>query len=109
MPRANRHYLPGYIWHVTHRCHNKEFLLKFSRDRQRWIEWLHEAKKKYGIKVLNYMVTSNHIHLLLSDDGDRFAIPNSMKLIAGQTGTEYNRRKKRSGAYWEGCYNATAV
>jgi hypothetical protein len=19
MPRANRHYLPGYVWHITHR------------------------------------------------------------------------------------------
>ncbi len=26
MPRAQRHYLPGYIWHITHRCHKKEFL-----------------------------------------------------------------------------------
>ncbi len=33
MPRANRHYIPGYIWHLTHRCHKKEFLLKFARDR----------------------------------------------------------------------------
>ena len=29
MPRANRHYIPGYVWHITHRCHKKEFLLKF--------------------------------------------------------------------------------
>jgi hypothetical protein len=20
MPRANRHFLPGYIWHITHLC-----------------------------------------------------------------------------------------
>ena len=33
MPRANRHYIPGYVWHITHRCHKKEFLLKFARDR----------------------------------------------------------------------------
>ncbi len=27
MPRANRHFLPGQIWHLTHRCHEKAFLL----------------------------------------------------------------------------------
>ncbi len=32
MPRAKRHYIPGYVWHTTHRCHKKEFLLKFVRD-----------------------------------------------------------------------------
>jgi putative transposase len=27
MPRANRYFLPGYVWHITHRCHKREFLL----------------------------------------------------------------------------------
>ena len=27
MPRANRHDIPGYVRHITHRCHKKEFLL----------------------------------------------------------------------------------
>jgi len=22
---AKRHYLPGHVWHLTHRCHKKEF------------------------------------------------------------------------------------
>ena len=30
MARANRHHLPGYVWHITHRCHKREFLLKFD-------------------------------------------------------------------------------
>ena len=40
MPRANRYYVPGYTWHLTHRCHKKEFLLKFDRDRERYFWWL---------------------------------------------------------------------
>jgi len=63
----------------------------------------------YGLKILNYMVTSNHIHLLVVDDGDRKVIPNSMQLVAGRTGQEFNQRKKRKGAYWEDRYHATAV
>ncbi len=68
MPRAKRYHLPGHVWHITHRCHKGEFLFKFARDRQCWIRWLFEARKRYGICVLNYMVTSNHIHLLVVDD-----------------------------------------
>jgi hypothetical protein len=45
MIRANRHYLPGYVWHITHRCHKKEFLLKFDKDKKRWLHWLFESKK----------------------------------------------------------------
>jgi putative transposase len=109
MVRAKRHYTPGYIWHITHRCHKREFLLKFSKDRHRYLQWLYQARKRYGLSILNYMVTSNHIHLLVADRGDRDVIPNSMQLVAGRTGQEYNQRKDRKGAYWEDRYHATAV
>jgi len=77
MPRAKRYHIPGYVWHITYRCHKREFLLKFARDRRRWIHWLIEAKKRYGLSILNYMVTSNHIHLLVYDSGEKMAIANS--------------------------------
>ncbi len=109
MPRANRHYIPGYVWHLTHRCHKQEFLLKFARDRRRWLQWLFEARKRYGLSVLNYTVTSNHVHLLVRDNGERDVIPASMQLIAGRMAQEYNNRKERKGAYWEDRYHATAV
>ena len=67
MPRTNRYYMPGYAWHITHRCHKQEFLLKFNRDKKRWIYWLNEAKNRFHLKILNYNVTSNHIHLLIVD------------------------------------------
>ena len=109
MARAKRHYVPGHVWHITHRCHKREFLLKFPRDRRRWIEWLYQARRRYRLSVLDYMVTSNHIHLLVFDHGGRNIIPNSIKLVAGRTGQEYNTRKKRKGAFWEDRYHATAV
>ena len=108
MPRAHRYFLPDYIWHITHRCHKKEFLLKFAKDRKRWLHWLFEAKKRYGLCVLNYVVTSNHIHLLVKDTGNS-VIPRSLQLIAGRTAQEFNNRKGRKGAYWEDRYHATAV
>ena len=109
MPRANRHFIPGYVWHITHRCHKKEFLLKFAKDRGRWLWWLFEAKKRYGTCILDYMVTSNHFHLLLYDNGAREYIPRTIQLIAGRTGQEFNQRKLRKGAFWEDRYHATAV
>ena len=44
MPRAKRYYTHGLVWHITHRCHKKEFLLKFAKDRVHWVGWLYEAK-----------------------------------------------------------------
>jgi putative transposase len=109
MARAKRHYIPGQIWHITHRCHKRDFLLKFAKDRKRWLQWLYEAKKRYGLVILNYSVTSNHIHLLVAGGQERNVIPDSIKLIAGRTGQEFNQRKNRKGAFWEDRYHATAV
>jgi REP element-mobilizing transposase RayT len=108
MPRANRHFLPSHIWHITHRCHQKKFLLKFARDRRRYLHWVFEAKKHFGLCVLNYTVTSNHIHLLVHDTRSD-VIAQSMQLIAGRTAQEYNQRKDRQGAFWEDRYHATAI
>ena len=108
MARANRHFIPGCVWHITHRCHKQEFLLRFAKDRHRWLHWLYEARKRYGLCVLNYTVTSNHIHLLVFDRGND-VIPRSMQLIAARTAQEFNQRKNRKGAFWEDRYHATAI
>jgi len=109
MSRAKRHYLPGYVWHITHRCHKKEFLLKFHRDRKKWLYWLYQANQRFQISILNYIVTSNHIHLLVFCDGEENDIANTIHLASGRTAWEYNKRKKRSGSFWEDRYHATAV
>ena len=49
------------------------------------------------------------MHIVVSDDGDRDVIANSVQLIAGRTGQEYNQRKQRKGAFWEDRYHATAI
>ena len=57
------------LWHITHRCHRKSFLLKFAKDRRRWIHWLFVTRTRFGLQVLNYNVISNHLHLLVEDQG----------------------------------------
>ncbi len=109
MARAHRHFVPGQIYHITHRCHKREFLLKYAKDRHRWLQWLFEAKKRYGLVILNYTVTSNHIHLLAYDSSGLDVVPRSMQLVAGRTGQEYNIRKKRKGSFWEDRYHATII
>jgi putative transposase len=108
MPRANRHFLPGHVWHVTHRCHERDFLFKFARDRNCYLRWLYEARKRFELCILNYVVTSNHIHLLVKDT-EEGVIARSMQLAAGRTAQDYNRRKTRLGAFWEDRYHATAI
>jgi hypothetical protein len=62
----------------------QDFTFFGTRDRRRYLHWVFEAKKRLGLSVFNYMVTSNHIHLLVKDTGPN-VIAQSMQLIAGPT------------------------
>jgi len=58
MPRANRYIVPGFAYHLTHRCHNRKFLLKFALDRQRYRIRLRQAlvdSAKYLWECLQYI------------------------------------------------------
>ncbi|MFZ7127533.1 MAG: transposase [Desulfobacterales bacterium] len=109
MARVHRHFIPGQVWHLTHRCHKRVFLLKFARDRVLWLQWLYQAKRRYGLAILDYFVTSNHVHLLVHDRMGGNGIAQSIQLLAGRTGQESNQRKRCKGAFWEDRYLATAI
>ncbi len=81
MRRAHRHFLPSHDWHLTHRCHERDFLFKFARDRNRYLHWLYDARKRFRLCILNYVVTSNYVHLLVKDTEER-VIARSMQLAA---------------------------
>ena len=64
MPRANRLRGSGGVFHLTHRCHNRDFLLKFARDREAYRALLREHVQHFDLSVLDRCVTSNHLRLL---------------------------------------------
>jgi putative transposase len=90
------------------RRHRKTLLLQFARDRHNYLRRVFETKKRFGLSVLNYIVTCNHVHLLVRDTGAN-VIADSMELIAGRSGQEYNQRKGCHGAFWEDGYVLSAI
>jgi len=108
MPRANRYFVPGQPLHITHRCHDRAFLLRFARDRNAYRSWLREGVRRSGIPVLDYCITSNHVHLV-AESGYASEVADLMRLVEGSCGGQYNRRKDRGGAFWEDRYSATMI
>jgi putative transposase len=111
MARANR--LGGVggdggVFHLTHRCHNRAFLLKFARDRDAYRAMVREHLKCFDVSVLDYCVTSNHVHLLV-DAPERVEVSGFMREVASEFARAYNRRKGRSNAFWGDNYHATLV
>ncbi len=108
MPRRARRLLEHRSYHITHRCHDRNFLLKFIGERRRYLELLRRMARSYKVDVLGYMVTSNHVHLLLwSKDPEE--ISEGLRFLQGAAAQKFNRRKGRSGAFWSGRYKSTLV
>jgi putative transposase len=108
MPRANRYFVPGKFYHLTHRCHNRQFLFKFARDRDQYRQLLWRSVRQFAVRVFAYCLTSNHTHVLAwSDCGE--AISEWMQQMEGEFAQSYNRRKGRSGAFWSDRYQCTMI
>lgn len=108
MPRANRYIVSGCIYHITHRCHDRKFLFRFAKDRGQYRNRLREAVLESDLSLLTYNITSNHVHLIAFAN-DAIQIARVMQQAAGAFARDYNRRKDRSGSFWEGRYHVTMV
>jgi putative transposase len=108
MPRSNRYILPGQIYHVTHRCHDRQFLLKFGVDRTEYRERLRLALGEYRITLFAYCITSNHTHLLLTCQTQN-DISRMMQKLEGDFAQYYNAKSRRRGAFWEDRFHTTMI
>jgi putative transposase len=109
MSYPQRFFEPGYVWHITGRCHNRDFLLEKILYRKIFTTTLAEVNRRYRISILNFTVTSNHFHLLVVAPENRIAIPNMMRDLASKVAAAYNKKTDRKGGFWERRYHATAV
>lgn len=95
--------------HVTHRCQERRFLLGTDIDRKQYVRRLREASQRFpAVRVLDYVVTSNHVHLLVWVP----RLPDLSAMMAWLAGTfagDRNRRTGREGALWRGRFHPTLV
>src|SRR6478752_2933299 len=108
MSRGHRMPAEGGVFHLTHRCHNRSFLLKFARDRNAYRAKLRAHLEQHQLSLLDYCVTCNHVHLLV-DAAERADLSTWIQRVAGEFARAYNRRKGRTNAFWGDNYHATLV
>ncbi|MDT8390858.1 MAG: transposase [Lentisphaeria bacterium] len=110
MPRRRRCWVNHATYHITHRCHERRFLLKFAKYRDMYRRYLFEATRRFNISVLAYVVTSNHVHLLIATgDRGRPRVSEALQYIHGEMGQHYNLRRHREGAFWSNRFHATRI
>ena len=108
MPRRKRGWIDNACYHITHRCHNKEFLFHYKKYRRYYVRHLFLMSKRYNIEVLNFVVTSNHVHLLLvAKKSER--ISDGLRYLHGRVAQWCNLELKSSGSFWSDRFHSTLI
>jgi len=73
-------------------------------------QYLFEATQRYHVRILTWMVTSNHIHLLLTGgERGRPAISEALQYVHGETAEHYNLTRNCEGSFWSNRFHATRI
>ena len=110
MPRRRRYWERQACYHITHRCHERRFLLRYAKYRDMYRQYLFEMAQRFNVRILGWTITSNHIHLLITT-GLRGSpcISQALQFLHGEVAQHYNLQRKREGSFWTNRFHATKI
>ena len=107
MARPLRITYPGAFYHITSRGNEGKNVFKSKRDREKFLEYLESASKRYDAAIHAYCLMDNHYHLLMETPSGN--LPQIMRHINGAYTTYFNVKRQRSGHLFQGRYKAILI
>lgn len=108
MARLGRYFLPDQPLHVIQRGNNRQRIFFAAADYVCYRGWLAEAAAKHGCAIHAYVLTINHVHLLLTP-ARADSLPRLMQSLGRRYVRSVNMARGRSGTLWEGRYRAAPI
>lgn len=108
MPRRPRIHLAGHPQRIVQRGHNRAACFFAEEDYRFSLHWLKLGAEKYGCDIHAYILTTNHVHLLLTPQRPE-AVSRLMQSLGRRYAQYVNRFYRRSGAVWEGRFKAGLI
>ncbi|MGH1393112.1 MAG: PatA/PatG family cyanobactin maturation protease [Trichormus sp.] len=103
MPRKPRTFKPGYSYHITTRCNNREFKLSRRECREVFLYAIKKALNKFNFQLYALCIMSNHVHYLIEPTQPK-DLPKIMHFLNWYTAMCFNRMLRRTGHFWEKRY-----
>ena len=102
MGRYLRQTVPGATYHAWFKLRGDEFRLVHHEDIQVIESYMVRYKQVHGIKVLNYSIMSNHMHIMIENSPeDEWAISYFMRDFKRESAKYYNIAYGTKGAFWD--------
>ena len=96
----------GY-YHVVNRGVEQRIVYKDDEDFETFMELLCSGCSLYGIKLHDYVLMSNHYHLLIETTKENLSA--YMKYLNASYAIYFNKKYKRSGHLWQGRFKSWYV
>jgi putative transposase len=108
MGRKPRVTLPGYPQHIVQRGLDRQTCFFSPADCRLYLELLREAAERYDCQVHAYVLMTNHVLLLVTQQRT-----SGVSFLMQRTGQRYvrsiNRQYRRTCTLWEGRYKAGLI
>src|SRR5216683_1146827 len=93
--RLKRYYGQGDLHFVTFSCYRRLPLLGSRRARDVFVVELGRVRKKYGFRLVGFVVMPEHVHLLMSEP--RSGTPSTVLQMPKQRVARKLRRRRKAG------------
>lgn len=107
MARPLRIEYEGALYHVTARGNERRKTFFTRRDYEKFLEYMDEARGKFGIILHGYVLMTNHYHLIVETPERNLS--RVMHHINSSYTTYVNVKKKRSGHLFQGRFKSIVV
>ncbi len=98
----------GAKYHVTAKINRGEFALEAPVIKHLFLSTIKRAKKKYSFAIFNFVIMSNHIHLIIKplEEENLSAI---MQWILSVFAVAYNKRFNIHGHLWQDRFKSKII
>ncbi len=108
MPRPLRLQDAGYVHHVVCRGNDRQPIFSTPQDYLQYLDFLNEARTLYPCKIYNYVLMTNHIHLLIEPKAGG-ALSKFMEHVSKGYAKYFNKKYGREGHVFQGRFKSFIV
>lgn len=108
MPRAMRIQSAGFLHHVVCRGNDRQVIFKTRADYLKYCHYLDIARRRYPIKIYNFCLMDNHVHLLIEPREDG-ALSKFMEEVSKSYAKYFNAKYDHVGHVFQGRFKSFIV
>ena len=101
MPRTHRIQNAGTLHHIVTRGNNKENIFHSTDDFIIFLNFLESSRKKFPLKIYNFVLMNNHLHLL-AEPGAEYSLSQAMEMVLKNYAKYFNGKYDHAGHVFQG-------